>query len=93
MLVSPGPAASLGSRSLSTIDRHMKQSAMPLYRPSHTVGAAWVTYCLDQAYIEPRQNVSNRDFIFYRSKLKKGKLTKSGIPGWFLNKIGYLFFP
>ena len=22
---------------------------------------------------------------------KKGKLTKSGIPGWFLNKIGYLF--
>ena len=21
-----------------------------------------------------------------------GKLTKSGIPGWFLNKIGYLFF-
>ena len=22
----------------------------------------------------------------------KGKLTKSGIPGWFLNKIGYLFF-
>ena len=23
---------------------------------------------------------------------KKGKLTKSGIPGWFLNKIGYLFF-
>ena len=24
--------------------------------------------------------------------LKKGKSTKSGIPGWFLNKIGYLFF-
>ena len=22
----------------------------------------------------------------------EGKLTKSGIPGWFLNKIGYLFF-
>ena len=22
---------------------------------------------------------------------KLGKLTKSGIPGWFLNKIGYLF--
>ena len=22
---------------------------------------------------------------------KKGELTKSGIPGWFLNKIGYLF--
>ena len=21
-----------------------------------------------------------------------GKLTKSGLPGWFLNKIGYLFF-
>ena len=23
---------------------------------------------------------------------KKGKLTKSGTPGWFLSKIGYLFF-
>ena len=23
---------------------------------------------------------------------KQGKLIKSGIPGWFLNKIGYLFF-
>ena len=27
-----------------------------------------------------------------RATKKKGKLTKSGIPGWFLNKIGYLFF-
>ena len=24
-----------------------------------------------QAYIEPRQNVSNRDFIFFRGKQKK----------------------
>ena len=37
------------------------ESAMPLYRPSNTVGEVWVTWCLDQAYIEPRQNVSNRD--------------------------------
>ena len=28
----------------------------------------------------------------YRAGLFLGKLTKSGIPGWFLNKIGYLFF-
>ena len=27
-----------------------------------------------------------------KKKQKKGKLTKLGIPGWFLNKIGYLFF-
>ena len=40
MLVSPGPAASLGSRSLSAYEA---ESAMPLYRPSDTVGAAWVT--------------------------------------------------
>ena len=42
MLVSPGPAASLGSRSLSTIGIR-SESAMPLYRPSDTVGAACVT--------------------------------------------------
>ena len=47
------------------------ESAMPLHRPSDTVGAAWVTLCLDQAYIEPRQNISNRDFIFFREKPKK----------------------
>ena len=29
--------------------------------------------------------------LFFSGFLK-GKLTKSGIPGWFLNKIGYLFF-
>ena len=44
---------------------------MPLYRLSDTVGAAWVTSCLDQAYIEPRQNVLNRDFIWGGGKLKK----------------------
>ena len=44
---------------------------MPLNRPSDTVGAAWVPSYLDQAYIEPRQNVANRDFIFFREKLKK----------------------
>ena len=49
------------------------ESAMPLYRPSDTVGAAWVTQCLDQAYFEPRQNVSNRDFVFFREKLKQFK--------------------
>ena len=36
---------------------------------SDTVGAAWVTECLDQVYIEPRQNVTNRDFVFVRKKL------------------------
>ena len=41
-----------------------EETDMSLYRPSDTVGAAWVTYCLDQAYIEPRQNVTNRDFMF-----------------------------
>ena len=44
---------------------------MPLYRPSDTVGAAWVTFCLDQAHIEPQQNVSNRDFILFKGKLQK----------------------
>ena len=29
---------------------------------------------------------------FSQKAKKHGKLTKSGIPGWFLNKIGYLFF-
>ena len=47
------------------------ESAMPLYGLSHTVDAAWITSCLDQAYIGPRQNVANRDFIFFREKLKK----------------------
>ena len=48
------------------------ESAMPLYRPSDTIGGAvWVTQCLDQANIEPRQNVSNREFIFGRGKAKK----------------------
>ena len=28
----------------------------------------------------------------YSVTKKQGKLTKSGIPGWFLNKIRYLFF-
>ena len=46
------------------------ESAIPLYRPSDTVGAAWVTYSLDQAYIEPRQNVVNRD-LFFQGKVKK----------------------
>ena len=31
-------------------------------------------------------------FCFYSFRFFFGKLTKSGIPGWFLNKIGYLFF-
>ena len=33
-------------------------------------------------------------FVFIRIHFtfNLGKLTKSGIPGWFLNKIGYLFF-
>ena len=43
-------------------------SAMPLYRPSDTVGAACITSCLDQAYIAPRQNVANRDFFFLKGK-------------------------
>ena len=46
------------------------ESAIPLYRPSDTVGAAWVTYSLDQAYIEPGQNVVNRD-LFFQGKVKK----------------------
>ena len=50
------------------------ESAMPLYRPSDTVCAVWVTQCLDQAYIEPRQNVSNHDFIFFKQKLKKKRV-------------------
>ena len=41
---------------------------MPLFRPSDTVGAMWVSYCLDQAYIATRQNVANRDFIFFREE-------------------------
>ena len=34
------------------------------------------------------------DFVLYSTYEIKayGKLTKSGIPGWFLNKIGYRFF-
>ena len=72
MLVSPGPAAFFGA-SLALYNRHTKQSPMPLYRPSDTAGAVWITQCLDQAYIKPRQNVSNRDFIFFREKLKNSR--------------------
>ena len=32
---------------------------MPPYRPSDTVGAAWVTWGLNKACIDPRQNVTN----------------------------------
>ena len=42
MLVSPGPAASLGiARSLQSL--YEAESAMPLYRPLDTVGEVWVT--------------------------------------------------
>ena len=44
------------------------ESAMPLRRPSDTVGAAWVTQRLDQAYIEPRQ--MSRIVIFLKGKLQ-----------------------
>ena len=66
--LAPAPRL-LVARSLQSA--YEAESAMSLYRPSDTVGEVWVTQCLDQAYIEPRQNVSNRDFIFFREKLKK----------------------
>ena len=44
---------------------------MPLDRPSDTVGAARGSLCLDQAYIEPQQNVTNRDSVFFMEKLEK----------------------
>ena len=43
---------------------------MPLQRPSETVGKVWGTQCLDQTHIEPRQNVSNRDFFLGGGKAK-----------------------
>ena len=46
------------------------EAAMPLYRPSDTVGAVIVTWYLDQAYIEPLHIVTNRDFIF-RKEVEK----------------------
>ena len=65
MLVSQGPAAYLGSRSLSTIGICPYTGLrIPL------VPRGLRSTLLELAYIEPRQNVSNRDFIFFREKLK-----------------------
>ena len=54
VLVSPRPALPWGV-ACSLQSAYEAESAMPLYRPSDTVGAVWVTWCLDQAHIEPRQ--------------------------------------
>ena len=48
------------------------ESAMPLYRPSDTVGTVQRRLrgaLIRDLHIEPRQNAKNHDFIFFRGKL------------------------
>ena len=62
VLVSPGPAASLGSRSLSTIGTQSRVCHAPI--PAFGYRWCGVGYVVPyHEYIDPRQNVSNRDFL------------------------------
>ena len=46
------------------------------------------TYYVPDTYVP---GISRQKSIRTHVLFLFGKLTKSGIPGWFLNKIGYLF--
>ena len=71
MLVSPGPAASLGSRSLSTIGVRSRVCHAPIPAFGHRwCGVGYVVSCI-RHISRPRQNVSNRDFILFWEQLKE----------------------